>query len=136
MSAPTWLRQSSAAPVLEALRAVAWADGSLDSAERDLVVGVVRRLGVEVSDAVLHAWLDEGAGDGPSTESLMEEDHFGLHLILSTAIRLGLIDGDYSADERARVAGWAEAWGFSAADLAEIEAEITDELAQPADPFA
>jgi len=136
MPSPSWLRQSSAAPVLEALRAVAWADGSLDAAERELVVGVVRRLGVDVADATLHAWLDQGGGDGPSPESLAEEDHFGLHLILSTAVRLGMIDGDYSEAERARVAAWAQAWGFSASDLAEIEAEVTAELAQPADPFA
>ena len=80
---PLWLRMSSAAPVLEALRAIAWADGTLDAAERELVVGVVRRLGVSVDDPTLHAWLGEGAGEGPSAEALAQEDHFGLHLISS-----------------------------------------------------
>jgi len=133
MDGPAWLERSPHAPLLHALRSLAWADGGLDLAEAEAIARVAASLDVELHCAALEAWLAER----PSRETApAEPDAFGRLFVLSQALRLAWADGAFTADERERVGRWAAAWGISNAQLEGLEAEVTAERAAAADPFA
>jgi uncharacterized membrane protein YebE (DUF533 family) len=140
MSQPDWLRRSPHATLLRSLRLMAWADGVLVQDERDAVLALATRLGVEAGEPVLLDWLeeppDDGGGGGEGEEAVPGEvDPFDRRFLLAQALRLAWGDGDCDPEERSRVERWAEAWGVGAKELAVIEAEVRAELSDP-DPFA
>ena len=133
MSLPDWLAASPHAALLEALRAVAWADGDLDETEQQMVVALVARLGLQPSEGALRVWLSQPVG--ADAKGLVETDRFNCVFILSQALELALADGDYSASERERIEGWATAWSITKEELATIEEEVRRALAPQDDPF-
>jgi uncharacterized tellurite resistance protein B-like protein len=123
MDRPDWLKCSPHAPLLHALRSLAWADGVLDRAEAAAIARVAMTLEVPITCASLEAWL----GEVPDEEAPPESDTFGRLFVLSQALRLAWADGSFCPDERARINRWAQGWGITAAQLAAIEAELQAE---------
>ncbi len=99
MSQPDWLRRSPHATLLRSLGLMAWADGVLVQDERDAVLALATRLGVEAGEPVLLDWLeeppDDGGGGGEGEEAVPGEvDPFDRRFLLAQALRLAWGDGD------------------------------------------
>lgn len=134
---PAWLAGCAHASVFLALRSIAWADGTLDADEREMIIAVAGRLGLQVDRSALSAWIDAGEAQDVDLGALKMEDQFGVRLVLSEAIELGWADGDYGSDERAAVAEWARELGVGADELAALESEVEERRARSAaDPWA
>jgi uncharacterized membrane protein YebE (DUF533 family) len=133
MSAPSWLAVSEHAPLLQGLHALAWADGTLDPAERELLGSLVSKLGLVPTHAELEAWLvstpDLDAVNGIN-------DVFDRQLLLFEAIRLARTDGSFDDSERELIQSWAKNWGFSGDDMASLDAEVLAMTIDENDPFA
>ena len=50
---PAWLAGCAHASVFLALRSIAWADGTLDADEREMIIAVAGRLGLQVDRSAL-----------------------------------------------------------------------------------
>ena len=132
MSHSTWVDQSPHAPILYALRSLAWADGELAPAEVEAIARVAETLDLDFHYAELFAWLSNPPSEPPPSEA----DAFGRLFVLSQALRLAWVDDEFSATERERISRWAEAWDISTEDVARLEAEVLAERTPSADPFA
>ena len=133
MALPDWLKGCPEGVMLEALHAVAWSDGDLDPMERDLLIRLLKELGLSPEPAALSLWVDTPP---QASESPAEHDPFTQRFLISRAIQMAFSDGDYSSQERAYIASWAAAWSIDTAELDELEAEtIAEARSEAAESF-
>ena len=124
-----WIARSAHASIIHALRVVAWADDVVEEEEVLWVARLLRRLGVEVDDAVFRHWMNTP----PTVSTPDESDTFNQLFLLDEAIRLAWADGSYQQTERRRIARWADMWSVSAEALQALEEEVAASLSS--DPF-
>ena len=125
MPEPDWIARSPHAPIIHALRAVAWADDVLEETEVLWTALLLKRLGIQVDRDVYRIWMNTPPDDTPPEES----DTFNQLFLLDEAIRLAWVDGIYRAPERERIARWAQRWSVTPEALKALE----DEVAQSRD---
>ena len=126
MSDPKWLSSSQHATLIKSLRAVAWADGVLESDEKIFLERLIQRVGLAPSEHELGLFWSQGQGDEFIPN---ESDPFSKRFILSKAMEMSFEDGSYSERERTHIERWAQQWEISAEELQEMEAEVRDEYA-------
>ncbi len=117
------LNEVQASAVGRAMLAVARADGAADPRE----VALIEEL----------APVDTSASDptpAELAETLTEEK--GRELLLRSVLLVALVDGDYSAAERAVVGRFAEALGVSVSRLEELASGVKAFLMAPLLPLA
>ena len=127
MTDPKWLASSPHATLIKSLRAIALADGVLESDERLFLERVIRKVGLTPSSHALSLFWEGGQGDAFVPE---ETDPFSKRFILSKAMEMSFEDGSYSEVERANIERWAQLWSISAEELQEMEAEISAEYTE------
>lgn len=117
------LNDAQASAVGRAMLAVARADGAADPRE----VALIEEL----------APVDAAAPD-PSPAELAETltEEKGRELLLQSALLVALVDGDYSAAERAVVGRFAEALGVNSPRLEELASGVKAFLMAPLLPLA
>jgi uncharacterized tellurite resistance protein B-like protein len=126
MSDPKWLSSSPHATLIKSLRAIAWADGVLESDEKIFLERLIQRVGLEPSGHELERFWSLGREDAFIPN---ESDPFSKRFILSKAMEMSFEDGSYSERERTHIERWAKQWEISAEELEEMEAEVSDEYA-------
>ncbi|HRY43542.1 MAG TPA: TerB family tellurite resistance protein [Thermoanaerobaculia bacterium] len=117
------LNDAQAGAVGRAMLAVARADGAADPRE----VALIEEL----------APVDTSAPD-PTPAELAEtlKEEKGRELLLRSVLLVALVDGDYSAAERAVVGRFAEALGVSGSRLEELASGVKAFLMAPLLPLA
>ena len=117
------LNDAQASAVGRAMLAVARADGAADPREVALIeeLAPVDTTAPDPSPAELAATLAEVKGR---------------ELLLRSALLVALVDGDYSAAERALVGRFAEALGVSGPRLEELASEVKAFLMAPLLPLS
>lgn len=126
MPDPKWLSSSPHAMLIKSLRAIAWADGVLESDEKIFLERLIRGVGLVPSSHELSLFWAQGQGGGFVPE---ESDPFSKRFILSKAMEMSYEDGSYSERERTHIERWAQQWAISAEELQEMEAEVSAEYA-------
>ena len=127
MSDADWLSASPHGSLLKSLRAIAWSDGVLEEDEQLFLERLIRKLGLSPSHHDLaHFWKKPEGTTPVDADAFIpdEKDHFSRLFILSKAIEMSYEDGNYSAQEQDKIGRWAQQWGITPNDLADIEAQI------------
>jgi tellurite resistance protein len=127
-SAATQLELPQLQAIVRAMHDVATTDG-VHEAERVMLRGFYdacqRDAGALTSfDDLIRTPFDLAA----TAELFVDAEHKAA--LLHSCLLLAHADGDYSAGERAKIAGFASALGLSAAELAQIEDAVSDHLLQ------
>jgi tellurite resistance protein len=116
--------------LVRALAYVAWSDGRIRDEERAHFDALVADLAIpEDARARGREMLD----DAPTLEDVVRDlvDEDDRRLAVTHALRLAHADGRYSTVEAERVERLAEALGISPEKLAELEAQVGDQLMPP-----
>ena len=129
---PDWIARHPDGPLVDGLLAVAWADGAIAPAERELLTELLDVLFVDVDPDALAAWWS--LPPDPDEVADRVTDPVARMFLLDRALGLAAADGDAAAGEEDRITRWAARWGLEPEELAALRADVAARLTDPSDP--